>query len=265
MLTTGETRKPTVIAVAIKKGGVGKTTTTINLSAALSEMGLKVLAVDLDPQAHTTSGLDVVVGDEDATMFEVLHREKDIRVPLTDALKETRFGVWVAPSVAALEDIATHGTGPSGSIRFAREVEALDFDVVVIDCPPALGPLTIAALAAADSVLAPVMPGVDEVDGLIGLDEAVQEIRAGLNPRVQIDYVIATNFDGRNQLNRDIRTSLTEDWGPAYLGEVSATVRVREAKNSREPVVVFDPSCTAAADYKRIAGVVKERLVRANV
>jgi len=134
------------------------------------------------------------------------------------------------------------------------------YEVVVIDCPPALGDLTVAALAAADDVLAPVSPGADELSALRVLGSTVLDVQEGLNPRLEIRHVLATDFDGRSQLARDVRRSLSMDWPTEYLGEISSTVRVREAKARGVPIAVHAPGCTAAEDYQRVAKRIAERM-----
>lgn len=252
--------RPRVLAVAMQKGGVGKTTTAINLAFCLAELGRRVALLDLDPQANATKGLDVEIGPDDVSMFEVLIDIEEDRVPLADALIESRWGILVGAAHRAMRRLERYGLGTSGYSRFARQVLALDVDVVVIDCPPNLNELTVAALAAADSVLATVKPGSDEIDALIELQRSVQETREGLNPRVNIDYVVSTMFDGRTTVAKDVRRSLGADWGTEYLGEISHTIRVVEAKSRQEPAVSYAPETEAAADYRRIAKLIDERM-----
>lgn len=252
--------RPRVLAVAMQKGGVGKTTTAINLAVCIAELGQRVALLDLDPQANATEGLAVEMGPDDVSMFEVLIDIEEDRVPLADALIESKWGVSVGAAHRAMRRLERYGLGPSGYTRFSRQVSELDFDVVIIDCPPNLGELTVAALAAADSVLATVKPGPDEIKALIELQRSVQETREGLNPRVNIDYVVSTIFDGRTLVAKDVRRNLEADWSSEYLGEISQTVRVAEAKNRREPVVFYAPETETAADYRRIAKLIDERM-----
>lgn len=250
-----------VFAVALQKGGVGKTTTAINLAYEFGRAGLSVLLIDLDQQAHATNGLGVNVGGDDATMYEVLHPDRAERVPLREVIKSSQFGVDVAPAAYALRSLERTGLGSGGQMRLARELESLDrYDVVCIDSPPALGDLTVAALAAADDVIATVSPGPDELDALRVLDSTVLDVQESLNLRLAIRHVLATNFDGRSQLAKDVRRSLSSDWPDEYLGEISATVRVGEAKAFRLPVAVHAPECTAADDYRRAACTIADRM-----
>lgn len=254
-----------VIAVALKKGGVGKTTTTINLAYELSRLTIfdqveglsrpvRVLAIDMDPQANTTSGLGVAVpavGDPTPTLYNVLHPDKARRLSLNEVIVGTEFGVDLAPARKQLEDLEM-GLGPGGQMRLARELENLPaYDVVIIDCRPALGELTAAALSAATTVVAPVLPGTDEVNALASLEEAVEG--AGLNnPGIRINHVLLTNYLGTNA-TRAIRRRLEDEWDKEFLGVISRTVKVTEAKAYGQPLGVYDPSCTAAQDYHDVA------------
>ena len=134
----------------MQKGGVGKTTTAMNVAYELGQHGLAVLLIDVDQQAHATSGLGVTVGPDDATMFEVLHPDRQERVPLSDVIQHSAFGVDVAPGAYALRSLERTGLGTAGQLRLAQGLESVSerYEVVVIDCPPALGDLTVAALAA---------------------------------------------------------------------------------------------------------------------
>jgi chromosome partitioning protein len=249
-----------VFAVAMQKGGVGKTTTAINLAYEFSRAGSSVLLIDLDQQAHATHGLGVDVGVDEATMYEVLHQDRAERVPLRDVIKPSAFGIDVAPAAYAMRSLERTGLGSGGQMRLARELESLDaYQIVLIDCPPALGDLTVAALASADDVIATVSPGPDELDALRVLDNTVLDVQESLNPRLAIRHVLTTNYDGRSQLAKDVRRTLSTDWPDEYLGEISATVRVGEAKAFRVPVAVHASSCTAADDYRRTASTIAKR------
>ena len=255
-----ETNRPRVLAVAMQKGGVGKTTTAINLAACLAQLGQRVALLDMDPQANSTKGLSVDIGPNDASMFEVLVDEEEDRVLLADALIGSKWAVWVGAAHRAMRKLERYGLGPGGYARFARQVLDLDLDVVILDCPPNLGELTVAALTAADSVLATVVPGPDEIDALIELQRSVKETRENLNPRVNIDYVISPIFDARTTVAKDVRRSLSTEWTTEYLGEISMTVRVKEAKNARTPLVFYAPNEYASQDYWRIAKLINERM-----
>jgi chromosome partitioning protein len=262
-MTVSAGKQCEIVAVALQKGGVGKTTTTINLGASLAAMGFRVLLIDMDQQAHSTKGLGVDLGADDASMYEVLHPDRAMRVSLPEVIKPSEFGIDVAPGHLALKELERTGLGSGGQLRLARQLDDIEgYDFVLMDCPPALGELTTAALAAADYVLAVLKAGPDEIDGLVELGNSVLDVQETLNPDVEIRYVLLADFDGNPKASKDVRKQLRTDWGEwdtggAYLGEIPHTVRVVEAKGKRVPVRVHAPTCTAAVAYREIA----ERIV----
>ena len=222
-------------------------------------MGWKVLVIDMDQQAHSTKGLGVDLGTDDVSMYEVLHPDREMRAPLTEVITATEFGIDVAPGHLALKELERTGLGSGGQLRLARQLDTLDaYHYVLMDCPPALGELTTAALAAADSVLAVLKAGADEVDGLVELGNTILDAQETLNPDVGIRYVLLADFDGLPRANREVRRKLRADWGDwddggAYLGEIPHTIRVMEAKGQRVPVAVHAPTSTAALAYRQAA------------
>lgn len=255
--------EPYTLAVAMQKGGVGKTTTAINLGYELAQAGYRTLVIDLDPQGNTTSGFGVTIGDDDGTMFEALTPEKDVRMPLSEVIQTTDFGVDVAPADESLRKLENSGLGPGGENRLRVALSTLDpgYDIVVIDCPPALGPMTTSALAAATDVLAVVgSNGPDELTALSRLTETVYEAQELLNPGVDVRHVLLANHKGGSALSKGIRLNLVKDWPDEYLGEISRTVRVGEAKDRRVPVAVYAPSSTAAEDYHAAAAQIINRI-----
>jgi chromosome partitioning protein len=251
-----------VLAVALQKGGVAKTTTAVNLGAALAELGLRVLLVDVDQQANLTQQLGVDPDESPVTMWEVLAREREYRRDLADAVTSTAFGVDLVPGSTALRQFERNGLGPGGAGRFRRALHdvATAYDVVLIDCPPSLGELTTAGLEAADRVLATVAPGSAELAALAELEQTVADIRDGSNPTLTIGFVVVTRFDGRNRLGRQTRAMLREDWPEEYVGEVAQTVKVGEAVDRAEPVLRWAPGSAVAEDYRLVAAEVKRRI-----
>lgn len=255
--------EPFTIAVAMQKGGVGKTTTTINLAYELGKAGYRVLVVDLDPQGNTTTGLGVQIGDEAGSMYEALTPDRELRMPLSEVIQSTEFGVDVAPADESLRKLENTGLGPGGERRLRVSLESLEpgYDIVLIDCPPALGPMTTSALAAANDVLAVVgADGPDELRALARLTETVYEAQELLNPDVDIRHVLLANYKGGSSLAKGIRLNLERDWPSEYLGEISRTVRVGEAKDRHVPTAVWSSSATAAQDYHDTAAQIINRI-----
>jgi chromosome partitioning protein len=263
--------RPVVIAIAMRKGGVGKTTTAVNLSYELTRFEcfdeaedavrpLRVLLIDVDPQGNATTGLGLEVppdGDTTPTMWNVLHPEKNRRMPLNDVIQGTDFRVDVAPSREALDDL-DKGLGPGGQMRLRREVEGLPaYDFIIIDCRPTLNELASAALSAATWVLATVGAGPDEVGALASLDAAVENVDLN-NPGIKITHVLLTNYLSGSRATKQIRLAVENAWSKEYLGTISRTVRVTEAKARSQPISVYDPDCTAAQDYQRVAAQIAE-------
>lgn len=254
---------PRVIAVANQKGGVGKTTSTVNLAVVLAAAGLSVLAVDLDPQCNATNDLGVDASEAELTMYEVLASKPADRVGVDEGVVATEHGPSLLVGSEALADIDQNGAGPGGEQLLAVQLSRSQrqFDVVLLDCPPSLGRLTVMALLAADEALAPVGTGYNDLDGLVRLMDTVERIRAN-NGRddLAVAHVLVTSYDGRTQLSKDIARALRSRFPDEYLGVVHETVRVPEASARSMPVVAYRPECTAAEDYRELGKLLSERI-----
>ncbi len=250
-----------VIAIANQKGGVGKTTTAVNLSACLADLGKRVLLIDIDPQGNATSGLGLDRRRLKASVYDVLLDE----LPLLDAVVETKVkGVQVVPATI---DLA--GAEIELVPRIARESrlkQALDpvrdqFDFVLMDCPPSLGLLTINALTAADSILIPIQCEYYALEGLTQLMDTFRLVREALNPSLEVEGVALTMFDGRTNLSIQVVEEVKRYFpGQVYRSIIPRNVRLSEAPSHGLPITLYDPRSKGAEAYLELAREVIERV-----
>lgn len=242
-----------VIAVVNQKGGVGKTTTAINLGAAMVERGVEVLVVDADPQANSTSGLGVDPSRARLTVYDLLAGEAG----LDEVAMPTESGVWLVPSRVGLAGAEIElATQPEREHRLGRALADLTggFGYVLVDCPPSLGLLTLNALAAADEILVPTQCEFFAMEGLAHLMYTQQLVRMSLNPRLEVAGILMTQFDSRTTLSWDVLGEVRR----AYPDRVFRTliprnVRVSEATSHGQPVTIYDPGCRGAHAYRQLA------------
>lgn len=253
-------RRPRIVAVANQKGGVGKTTTAINLAAALVERGLRVLIVDLDPQGNASTGLGVEARDRRITTYDLLMDD----VPLDDVIRNTRFErLWICPANADLSSADMQlVTNEKRSFLLHDAlrhpgIEAFDLDMVLIDCPPSLNLLTVNALVAADSVLIPLQSEFFALEGLSQLMLTVREVRSSANPALRIQGVVLTMYDGRNNLSLQVEADVRATLGDlVYRTVIPRNVRISEAPSHALPVLSYDSSSRGAGAYRDLAAEV---------
>jgi chromosome partitioning protein len=253
-----------VVAVANQKGGVGKSTTAINLGASLALMGERVLIVDADPQANATSGLGFARNDFGHSLYEVLVGE----LPMGEALEATRVrDLFLVPS-----SIDLAGAEIELVSRFSRErqlARALDsvplrFDTILVDCPPSLGLITVNALTAAQEVIIPIQCEYYALEGLTQLLRNIELVKTNLNPRLKIEGVVLTMYNKRTKLAADVLSQVREHFqGTAYQTVIPRTVRLAEAPSYGEPIEVFDPRSRGAQAYRDLAAEFRRRHGRA--
>lgn len=246
------------LAVTNQKGGSGKTTTAVNLAAALGERGLRVLVVDMDPQASASAWLGVKDGGRE--LLEVLTSN----VHLSDIVHETPAkGVELVPASSWLASAEKMLAGePGAELVFRKALRRLParWDYVLVDCPPALGLLTVSALAAVDEVFVPVELSPMALAGVARLRETVDLVRDRLNPDLELSHLLACRADTRTKLARDIIAALRESLHEKVLFTViRETVRIREAWSYALPITLYDPTGAGAEDYRAAAAEVVKR------
>jgi chromosome partitioning protein len=247
---------PRVYAFANQKGGVGKTTTAINLAACLAEAGERSLVVDLDPQANATSGLGMRANG--SSSYDLLDG-----APLNELAKPTRFdNLYLVPSKPELAGAAVELSQREDGDRYlAHALEHVDgFDFVLLDCPPSLGPLTVNALAAADRVIVPVQTEYYALEGLAQLVQSINLIKTRLNPRLEIAGVLLTMADGRTRLSAEVEAEVRRHFGElVFAAVVPRSVRVAEAPSHGLPVTHYDRRSRGAEAYWKVAMELVER------
>ena len=266
---------PRVLAVANQKGGVGKTTTAINLGTALAAVGERVLVVDLDPQGNASTGLGIPPEARARTSFDVLTGAAGL---LDVALQTAVPGLSVVPANADLVGVEPHlGNDPSRPYRLRDAVAGLvaqsrsrpadqAFSYILIDCPPSLNLLTLNALAAANAVLVPVQCEFFALEGISQLKDTIDQIRATLNPALEIQGVVLTMHDARTSLSKEVADNVRAFFGPkVYQSVIPRNTRVAEAPSHGKPILLYDYDCPGSQAYIRLATEIidRERQARA--
>ena len=261
-------RKPRIITIANQKGGVGKTTTAINLATALAAIGERVLIVDLDPQGNASTGLGIDRRDRRVSAYDVITGE----ATLGEAVMETAVpNLHLIASTLDLLGVEMEiASAPDRVLRLrnaiARDAEETGFGYVLIDCPPSLNLLTLNAMAAADAVLVPLQCEFFALEGLSQLLETVKQIRASVNPRLDIQGIVLTMYDGRNNLANQVVDDVRAFMGDkVYRMVIPRNVRVSEAPSHGKPAILYDLHCAGSQAYLQLASelIQRERDLRA--
>jgi len=245
---------PRVIAIANQKGGVGKTTTTVNLGAALAELGFRVLVLDLDPQGNATTGLGLNPRDVEGSVYDVLLSD----ATLNDIIEPTNLkNLFVAPATIDLAGAEIELVPVmSRELRLKKAIDAVrdDYDIVMIDCPPSLGLLTVNGLAASDDVIVPIQCEYYALEGLGQLLRNVGLVQANLNPSLDVRGIVLTMYDARTKLADQVVSEVRAYFGEkVYETVVPRTVRLSEAPSFGQPIIVFDPTSRGAKAYRDLA------------
>lgn len=250
-----------VIAIANQKGGVGKTTTAINLAASLAVLEKKVLIIDADPQANTTSGLNFSPdNDEKRTLYEVMIGIRDIR----DTLIQTE--------IANLQMIPSHINLVGAEIEMLEKQDresvlknALapirnDYDFIIIDCSPSLGLITVNSLTAADSIVIPVQPEFFALEGLGKLLQTIRLVQSGINPSLTIEGFLVTMFDGRTRVHSQVLAELKEHFGDmVFKTIIQRNIRLSEAPSHGKPIILYDVISNGTTNYLNFAKEVLDK------
>ncbi len=253
-------RETRIFAIANQKGGVGKTTTTINLATALAAIRQKVLIIDLDPQGNASTGLGIPREDRECNSYHVLIGEAGVG----DAVQETEIpGLSIMPSGIDLSGAEIELVGLERREYRLKETlrnGGIDYDYVLIDCPPALGLLTINALVAAQAVLVPLQCEFYALEGISQLVNTIDRVKTGFNPGLDLQGIVLTMHDQRNNLSGLVADDVREHFGDkVYKTMIPRNVRVAEAPSHGRPVIIYDLNCPGSKAYLSLAGEVIHR------
>jgi chromosome partitioning protein len=259
-LTAPVSRIPRILALANQKGGVGKTTTAINLGTALAAIGERVLIVDLDPQGNASTGLGVDRKNRTASTYHVLSGD----IPLIDAVQDSAVpNLSIAPSTLDLLGVELEiANDKDRAHKLKKALADLGdrFTYVLIDCPPSLSLITINALTAADAVLVPLQCEFFALEGLSQLLSTVEQVRSALNPRLVIQGIVLTMYDPRNNLANQVMDDVRGFMGDkVYQTVIPRNVRVSEAPSYGKPVLLYDLKCAGSQAYLKLASEVIQR------
>ncbi len=249
-----------IIAIANQKGGVGKTTTAINLSACLAEAGKRVLTVDLDPQGNTTSGLGVDKNEQEKTTYELLIGQSSVEECL---LKEVLPRLDILPSNVELSGAEIELIGIEGKEFILRdEINKIrrNYDFVLIDCPPSLNMLTVNAMTTADTVLVPIQCEYYALEGLSQLIHTINLVKQRLNPSLELEGVVFTMYDSRTNLSLQVVENVKNNLSNAvYKTIIPRNVRLAEAPSHGMPITLYNPRSVGAESYRLLAKEVIQR------
>lgn len=246
-----------IYALVNQKGGVGKTTSAVNIAAGLAKHGKRVLVVDIDPQGSATLSLGIKT---DKSVYEVLRGNTGVRSAI---IKRDNYDVLPANGRLAKLDAETSGEpGRENLLAESLEPIAKEYDFVLIDCPPSLGLLTLCGLCAADALIIPVQPEILALHGLKQIIETVTKVKKRINPRLVLGGVIITMYDGRKILNRDIFADLKRIYPETFETPIRNNIAIAEAPGSGQDIFEYAPKSNGAADYLAVAEEIIERSLK---
>ena len=245
-----------IISITNQKGGVGKTTTAINLSAALAEANQKILLVDFDPQINATTGLGVELDDNDKTIIDAIHQKDQAKNYIK---RDVKNNLDVFPGSIELSSIETELLGKDDREQELKKVlDPLrdEYDYIIIDCPPAVGIITVNALVASDACIIPVQCEYFSLEGLKQVLSAVELIRSGMNPSLKIEGLLFTMFDARTRLAQDVVSMIRSNIDDVRVFEtmIPRNIRLAEAPSNGVSILEYDSASVGADRYRKLAG-----------
>lgn len=263
---TGTAGHARIISIANQKGGVGKTTTAINLATALAAIDKRALLIDLDPQGNASTGLGLSLADRETNIYHMLMGDAQI----SDVIRRTEIpGLDIVPSgidLSGAEIEMIDVERREFRLRNALRAAHLPYDFILIDCPPALGLLTVNALVASDAVLVPLQCEFFALEGLSQLTRTIERIRANFNPRLALQGIVLTMIDRRNNLSLMVEEDVRAHFGDlVYATVIPRNVRVSEAPSHGRPVLIYDINCAGSQAYLNLASevILRERQLAA--
>jgi chromosome partitioning protein len=255
--------EPKIIAIANQKGGVGKTTTAINLATALAAVGKSVLLIDIDPQGNASTGLGIDASQRDLTTYDLLLNN----TPVEDVVCETQVPkLLIAPATTDLSSADIELAGSDGRATKLRkilrggQIAPFGLDYILIDCPPSLNLLTVNAMVAAHSVLVPLQCEFFALEGLSQLMLSIREVRQSINPEIRIEGVVLTMYDSRNRLSHQVEADVRENLGDmVFKTVIPRNVRLSEAPSYAMPALLYDHTSKGSIAYQKLAAEVLRR------